>query len=213
MTSRACSRTRRRHLPLIMITLGRLDSLNCYQGERSSAQALQRGFYEMVPMHLLTAFDEKDLELIVCGLGSIDVDDWRNNTKLKGCTENSDVVKWFWQVVEEMDNERKARLLQFATGSSRVPINGFAGLRGSSTVNSAPRLFTLNVTNTMSNRSLPKAQTCFNRLDLPHYESFEIMRGKIKIAIEETRHTQRPTSTILFLAETDRIRNYWSLIG
>ena len=63
------------------------------------------------------------------------------------------------QVVEEMDNERKARLLQFATGSSRVPINGFAGLRGSSTVNSAPRLFTLNVTNTMSNRSLPKAQT------------------------------------------------------
>jgi len=124
--------------------------------------------------------------VIVCGLGHVDVDDWRANTRLKGCTPDSNIVKWFWRVVEEMDMEKRARLLQFVTGSARVPISGFAGLRGSSTVNSGPRPFTIHLANSMSSGSLPKALTCFNRLDLPDYVSFEVMKDKLTTAIEET---------------------------
>ncbi|KAL5254865.1 hypothetical protein ACHWQZ_G014342 [Mnemiopsis leidyi] len=155
-------------------------------GTEQQTGALQKGFYEVVPKHLLSAFDEKELELIVCGLGHVDIDDWRANTKLKGCSPDSNIVKWFWKIVEEMDNEKRARLLQFVTGSSRVPISGFSGLRGSSTVNSGPRPFTIHLVNSMSGGSLPKAMTCFNRLDLPEYVSFEVMRNKIITAIEET---------------------------
>lgn len=32
--------------------------------------------------------------------------------------------------MEEYDDEQKARLLQFVTGSSRVPIQGFKALQG-----------------------------------------------------------------------------------
>ena len=35
------------------------------------------------------------------------------------------------QAVTTFDNEMKARLLQFVTGTSRVPMNGFAELYGS----------------------------------------------------------------------------------
>lgn len=34
------------------------------------------------------------------------------------------------QVVENWDNELRARMLQFVTGTSRVPVNGFRELHG-----------------------------------------------------------------------------------
>jgi hypothetical protein len=40
------------------------------------------------------------------------------------------VVKWFWQIVEIYNAEMRARLLQFVTGSSRVPLQGFKALQG-----------------------------------------------------------------------------------
>jgi E3 ubiquitin ligase SMURF1/2 len=60
--------------------------------------ALQRGFHELVPPNLLKSFDEKELELIISGLGSVDVEDWKVNTRLKHCTSDTNVVKWFWKV-------------------------------------------------------------------------------------------------------------------
>jgi E3 ubiquitin ligase SMURF1/2 len=45
--------------------------------------ALQKGFTELIPSQLLRPFDERELELVIGGLGSIDIDDWRNNTRLK----------------------------------------------------------------------------------------------------------------------------------
>ena len=49
---------------------------------------------------------------------------------LNNCTPDSNIVKWFWQAVEGYDNEMRARLLQFVTGSSRVPLQGFKALQG-----------------------------------------------------------------------------------
>ena len=74
-----------------------------------------------------------NLQLIVCGLGKIDINDWKSNTRLKHCTPDSNIVKWFWKAVESFDEERRARLLQFVTGSSRVPLQGFKALQGNNT--------------------------------------------------------------------------------
>ncbi|XP_022236629.1 E3 ubiquitin-protein ligase SMURF2-like, partial [Limulus polyphemus] len=91
--------------------------------------ALQKGFNELIPQHLLKSFDEKELELLIGGLGKIDLEDWRLNTRLKHCTPDHNIVKWFWKVVESYSEERRARLLQFVTGSSRVPLQGFKALQ------------------------------------------------------------------------------------
>lgn len=47
------------------------------------------------------------------------------------CSQDSPVVKWFWEIIEEQySQEMRLRLLQFVTGSSRVPLQGFKALQG-----------------------------------------------------------------------------------
>lgn len=92
--------------------------------------ALQKGFHELIPPLLLRPFDERELELVIGGLGTIDINDWKMHTRLKHCTPDTSVVQWFWQIVESYGEEMRARLLQFVTGSSRVPLQGFKALQG-----------------------------------------------------------------------------------
>eukprot|EP00092_Neocalanus_flemingeri_P007377 GFUD01007965.1.p1 GENE.GFUD01007965.1~~GFUD01007965.1.p1 ORF type:complete len:951 (+),score=202.95 GFUD01007965.1:231-3083(+) len=146
--------------------------------------ALQKGFNELIPQNLLKPFDERELELVIGGLGTIDLQDWKANTRLKHCTAESSQVIWFWRIVESYSEEMRARLLQFVTGSSRVPLQGFKALQGS-TGAAGPRLFTLHLVEVDTN-NLPKAHTCFNRLDLPPYPSEEKMSEKLTQAVEET---------------------------
>uniref|UniRef100_A0A672Z7P1 E3 ubiquitin-protein ligase n=1 Tax=Sphaeramia orbicularis TaxID=375764 RepID=A0A672Z7P1_9TELE len=141
-----------------------------------------QGFFELIPQDLIKIFDENELELLMCGLGDVDVNDWRENTKYKnGYCPNHAVIQWFWKTVLLMDAEKRIRLLQFVTGTSRVPMNGFAELYGSN----GPQLFTIEQWGTRD--KLPRAHTCFNRLDLPPYESFEELREKLHIAIENAQ--------------------------
>jgi len=146
--------------------------------------ALQKGFNELIPQNLLKPFDERELELVIGGLGTIDLMDWKNNTRLKHCMADTPQVIWFWKIVENYSEEMRARLLQFVTGSSRVPLQGFKALQGS-TGAAGPRLFTLHLVEVDTN-NLPKAHTCFNRLDLPPYTSEEKMCEKLTQAVEET---------------------------
>jgi E3 ubiquitin-protein ligase NEDD4 len=92
------------------------------------------GFFEVIPEPLLTIFDSQELELLMCGLPEIDIDDWRENTEYSGAFEDTggyhEVCEWFWEVVSELDQEMKARLLQFVTGTSGVPAAGFGVLQG-----------------------------------------------------------------------------------
>ncbi|KAJ8340452.1 hypothetical protein SKAU_G00350850 [Synaphobranchus kaupii] len=144
--------------------------------------SFKEGFYELIPQDLIKIFDENELELLMCGLGDVDVNDWRDNTKYKnGYCTNQPVIQWFWKTVLLMDAEKRIRLLQFVTGTSRVPMNGFAELYGSN----GPQLFTIEQWGTPD--KLPRAHTCFNRLDLPPYESFEELREKLHIAIENAQ--------------------------
>uniref|UniRef100_A0A8C6LN41 E3 ubiquitin-protein ligase n=1 Tax=Nothobranchius furzeri TaxID=105023 RepID=A0A8C6LN41_NOTFU len=128
--------------------------------------AFKEGFFELIPQDLIKIFDENELELLMCGLGDVDVKDWRQNTKYK----NGYFIF-----------QKRIRLLQFVTGTSRVPMNGFAELYGSN----GPQLFTIEQWGTRD--KLPRAHTCFNRLDLPPYESFEELKEKLNVAIENTQ--------------------------
>ncbi|XP_045601991.2 E3 ubiquitin-protein ligase SMURF2 isoform X2 [Procambarus clarkii] len=154
------------------------------QGIEQQFAALQKGFTEVVPQQLLKPFDERELELIIGGLGKIDIEDWKANTRLKHCTPETPVVGWFWQIVDSYTEEMRARLLQFVTGSSRVPLQGFKALQGS-TGAAGPRLFTIHQIDAPT-ENLPKAHTCFNRIDLPAYESHSKMLEKLTQAVEET---------------------------
>jgi len=86
-------------------------------------------------------------QIMVSGVSKINVEDWRRHTRLKACNAKTPVVQWFWRAVTQslclyfrravaqFDDERRARLLQFVTGSFRVPVHGFKALRGKSSLN------------------------------------------------------------------------------
>ncbi|EFW99112.1 ubiquitin-protein ligase [Grosmannia clavigera kw1407] len=143
-------------------------------------QAFKEGFNELIPQDLINVFDERELELLMGGIAEIDVDDWKKHTDYRGYTESDDVIQFFWQTVRSWDGEQKSRLLQFTTGTSRIPVNGFKDLQGSD----GPRRFTIEKAGDI--QTLPKAHTCFNRLDLPPYKNLEQLQGKMTIAVEET---------------------------
>uniref|UniRef100_A0A672YMF7 HECT-type E3 ubiquitin transferase n=1 Tax=Sphaeramia orbicularis TaxID=375764 RepID=A0A672YMF7_9TELE len=151
------------------------------RGVVQQTESLVRGFYEVVDARLVSVFDARELELVIAGTAEIDLSDWRNNTEYRGgYHDNHLVIRWFWAAVERFNNEQRLRLLQFVTGTSSIPYEGFASLRGSN----GPRRFCVEKWGKIS--SLPRAHTCFNRLDLPPYPSFSLLYEKMLTAVEET---------------------------
>ena len=75
--------------------------------------------------------------------------------------------------------ELRTAFLQFVTGSSKVPVEGFKELRGINGVQ------TFNIHREFQEERLPRAHTCFNQLDLPNYKSKDILIEKLMLAITE----------------------------
>ncbi|CAH6718464.1 E3 ubiquitin-protein ligase Tom1p [[Candida] jaroonii] len=138
------------------------------------------GFHEIIPKDIINIFDEQELELLISGLPDIDVNDWQNNTSYSNYSASSIQIQWFWRAVKSFDNEERAKLLQFATGTSKVPLNGFKEL---SSVNGTCK-FSIHRDYGSLDR-LPSSHTCFNQIDLPAYETYETLRGSLLLAITE----------------------------
>ncbi|RNA02063.1 E3 ubiquitin- ligase [Brachionus plicatilis] len=150
-------------------------------GVQKQTEALVKGFYEVLDAKYVQMFDARELELVLCGTYEIDISDWKKNTDYRsGYHSAHQIVQWFWQAVDRFDNEQKLKLLQFVTGTSSIPFEGFAALRGSNGL----RKFCIERWGTPD--ALPRAHTCFNRLDLPPYTNFETLYEKLLLAIEET---------------------------
>lgn len=82
------------------------------------------------------------------------MEDWAKHTDYRGYAADHEVIQWFWQCVRGWNTERKSRLLQFATGTARIPVNGFKDLQGSD----GPRRFTVEKSGNPDH--LPKSHTC-----------------------------------------------------
>ncbi|KAF7830039.1 E3 ubiquitin-protein ligase UPL1-like [Senna tora] len=147
---------------------------------RPQINAFLEGFTELIPRELISIFNDKELELLISGLPDIDLDDLRANTEYSGYSAASPVVQWFWEVVHGFSKEDKARLLQFVTGTSKVPLEGFSALQGIS----GSQKFQIHKAYGSPDH-LPSAHTCFNQLDLPEYPSKQHLEERLLLAIHE----------------------------
>ena len=77
---------------------------------------------------LLQCCTVADIQLLICGVATIDIGDWEASAKYRGYSATSRVVQWFWKFVRSSSAEQRAQLLHFCTGSSRAPASGFASL-------------------------------------------------------------------------------------
>uniref|UniRef100_A0A8C5C1H0 E3 ubiquitin-protein ligase HACE1 n=1 Tax=Gadus morhua TaxID=8049 RepID=A0A8C5C1H0_GADMO len=140
--------------------------------------AFLQGFHTYIPPSLIQLFDEYELELLLSGLPEIDVQDWKKNTEYtSGYDLQEPAVQWFWNVVENLTQEDRVLLLQFVTGSSRVPHGGFAYLMGGSGL----QKFTIAAV-PFTSHLLPTSSTCINMLKLPEYPSQEVLKDRLLVA-------------------------------
>uniref|UniRef100_A0A4W6F1L8 HECT-type E3 ubiquitin transferase n=1 Tax=Lates calcarifer TaxID=8187 RepID=A0A4W6F1L8_LATCA len=128
---------------------------------RKQLAAFLEGFYEIIPKRLISIFTEQELELLISGLPTIDIDDLKANTEYHKYQSSSIQIQWFWRALRSFDQADRAKFLQFVTGTSKVPLQGFAALEGMNGIQN------------------------FNQLDLPAYESYEKLRHMLLLAIQE----------------------------
>jgi E3 ubiquitin-protein ligase HUWE1 len=131
------------------------------------------GFYELVPVELISVFTPTELELLISGLPDIDIDDLRIHTDYHQYRVADETIQWFWNVLRGFTREEKALFLQFVTGTSKVrhrvslhrnlldqvPLDGFDHLQGMR----GPQRFSIHRAYTDLG-NLPTAHTCFNQV-------------------------------------------------
>ncbi|KAK4883149.1 hypothetical protein RN001_006468 [Aquatica leii] len=140
-------------------------------------RAFYRGFQMVTdesPLELL--FRPEEIELLICGSKNFDFDALEGSTEYDGgYTNESATIKDFWSIVHSLSIEDKRKLLQFTTGSDRVPLGGLSKLK------------LVIARNGPDSDRLPTAHTCFNVLLLPEYVSKEKLKDRLVKAINYSK--------------------------
>jgi len=94
------------------------------------ASAFVRGLSDLIDVKWLVMFNQKELQTLVGGAEgkAIDVEELRRNTVLGGYTDRDKTVRLFWEVMKEMKEEDKRKVLKFVTSVERPPLLGFTEL-------------------------------------------------------------------------------------
>ena len=139
---------------------------------------IRDGLFSIIKKDIIQKFTAEELELVINGKPFIDIDDWYLNTIYKEPYNNKhQIIKWFWDIISNLSQKELSNLLMFSTGTSRVPFGGFAALE-SNRGNISPFMIE-RVDYQFGEKNFIKAHTCFNRLDIPEFETKEEMEEAI----------------------------------
>ena len=87
------------------------------------------------------------------------------------------VVRYFWQYMEELDQEKLVDVFFWITSRRRLPAGGFpCDWKGKIYINE-----------NFDRTSLPVAHTCFNQIDLPCYENYDMLKKNVNYAVENCK--------------------------
>ncbi len=63
-----------------------------------------QGLAAVVPVSVISLFTPRELEVVVCGEPTVDLELLRSVAEYRGgVTKDSELVRWLWEVLEEMD--------------------------------------------------------------------------------------------------------------
>lgn len=143
-------------------------------------QHLLKGMASVIPTELLAMFTPLEADELFCGHPHLDLEVLKKATVYEDVSPTARHIKLFWDCMEGMSQEERAKFVNFCSGRSRLP----------SAAEAFPMKFKLQGPPPQSqenpDRYLPKAQTCFFSLSLPEYTSLEVCREKLLYAISNT---------------------------
>ncbi|GME73433.1 unnamed protein product [[Candida] boidinii] len=151
-------------------------------GVLPQAQSFVEGFSKVFPYSSMIIFNPKELVTL---LGSGE-EDWSFETLISiiradhGYTTESPTVRNLLELMSQFNSEERRKFLQFLTGSPRLPVGGFKSLNPELTV-----VLKHSEDGLKSDDYLPSVMTCANYLKLPDYSSKEVLKRRLKQAVNE----------------------------
>jgi hypothetical protein len=146
-----------------------------YGKTRVAYEAIYEGMRDLLGDDILRErLHAEDLREILTGNLDIEIDALFAVMRfINGLTENSRIVRWLREILEENDSRYRSKFLFFVTGMKALPHGGFAGEFRNIQIYTSPE----------NPDHLPTAHTCFLQLELPNYVSKEQLREKLTLAI------------------------------
>jgi hypothetical protein len=146
------------------------------------------GFFALVPAAVLrgSGITPRQLRRLLCGAG-----DGFNVAELHRLARYSApysprhrVIVWLWQTLLEGGPAMQCDFLEFVTGSPSPPANGFAALAAALPAGTHPLTISqVPLRGEGPALRLPQAHTCSCTLDLPPYESKDVLRERLLQAL------------------------------
>ena len=143
---------------------------------RAGADALLRGIGAVLSPRLLCLFSAPQLETLVCGRATVDVEELRRRTKYGvGTTATQRHVRYFWATLRRFTDEQKSLFVRFAWGRARLP---------STSAEWGETRFTLHTRHgANADGQYPVAHTCFFSMELPTYSSVAVCYERLLYAV------------------------------
>lgn len=161
--------------------------------------AFLKGINSIINPSWLSMFNQSELQTLVGGDTNtpIDVEDLRKNTVYGGVYvvgsdgKEHESVQLFWQVMRELTDAERRKVLKFVTSVARAPLLGFGVLRPRFSIRDAggdqTRLCSASKLPSLAidpeGKKLIIAGTCVNLLKMPRYKDPKILREKLLYSI------------------------------
>ena len=84
-------------------------------------QAMREGMAKVIPVPLLSLFTGPELETMVCGSREISIELLKSVTTYKGVEPTAPLSRWFWDVMENFNQNERSLFLRFVWGRTRLP--------------------------------------------------------------------------------------------
>ena len=144
----------------------------------SQISSIIKGINKIIPMSVLQYFTWEEMERLVCGKKTVDIELLERNTVIAPELEKKNyLVKWVWEIVKEFSEEERIQFVKFCYAQERLPYT-------QEEYDQKQIQFSIKFNANFHKNGLPRADTCFFFLILPDYTSKEIMKKMISIAIK-----------------------------
>jgi E3 ubiquitin-protein ligase NEDD4 len=152
--------------------------------------SFQKGIFSIIDDNIRGIFSTDELNFLISGQNDIDIKDWKENTEYKGnYNENHKVIKMFWDKMKKLNKNELSKFLEFSTGLSNIPIDGFGSLKG---IAGKIQKFTIEPYINYSSEDPSKyefkeieAKIYANRLNLPEYPNSQEMDKAFEIILNK----------------------------
>ena len=139
---------------------------------KNQVEYIKNGLFSAISKNVIQILTWNQLEEMVCGKNKLDIKEFKAHTVYEGYNGKEEIIIWFWEWLEQTEENEKFKYLKFVSGRTRLPISGIG-------YNYTHRIIKVSIEN-----KFPRAATCFFTLKLPNYNSRKEFIEKIKYSIE-----------------------------